>query len=70
MRFPVMNIRKLMDKYQESSHGIVGIALHQWISNIKEYTEDLVEIDFPKEQALPQLEDKEWLVILSQFFDS
>ncbi|GJM31528.1 MAG: hypothetical protein DHS20C18_05290 [Saprospiraceae bacterium] len=61
------NMRKLMDKYQHNSNGIVGIALHQWISNIKGYQDDLVEIDFPKMQALPQLDDKEWLVILSQF---
>ncbi|MFT5382773.1 MAG: amino acid transporter [Saprospiraceae bacterium] len=61
------NIKKLMEKIRQNSNGVVGIALRQWISNIKEYQNDTVEIDFPKEQALPMLENKEWLVILSQF---
>jgi amino acid transporter len=61
------NIRKLMDKFRQSSNGIVGIALRQWISNIKEYQNDTVEIDYPKEQSLPELDNKEWLIILSQF---
>jgi hypothetical protein len=61
------NIRRLMEKYRINSEGIVGIALHQWISNIVAYEEEVVEIDFPRTMSFPQLEDKEWLVILSQF---
>ena len=61
------NKQKLMSRFLQSSRGIVGIALHQWISNICGYENELVEIDFPKEHSFPQQEDKEWLIILSQF---
>ncbi len=59
--------RKLIDRYYQSSNGIVGIALLQWINNIKEYKEDIISMDYLLKKVLPDLGDKELLILLSQF---
>ncbi|MCP4122057.1 MAG: amino acid permease [Bacteroidetes bacterium] len=61
------NMRKLMNKYARNSDGVVGIALHQWISNISGIKGDVLEIDFPKGLSLPPMIDNDLLVILAQF---
>lgn len=60
-------MRKLMDSYYERSNGVIGIALYQWLNSIKNCTEDSIEIRPPSLISLPDMPDKEWLVILSQF---
>jgi hypothetical protein len=61
------SLRKLVTRLEQTSQGIVGIALLQWISNIQGYEDEQIEIDAPQELSLPHLEDKEWLIILAQF---
>lgn len=61
------DLHKLIDKFLVTSNGIVGLALHQWINNIVDFKEGRVKIKFPKEHLLPKIEDKDLLIILSQF---
>jgi amino acid transporter len=60
-------MRKLLDRYAQFSGGNIGIAFHQWISNITAIKDDVVEMRMPKDHSFPALEEKEWLIILSQF---
>ncbi|MEZ4773251.1 MAG: amino acid permease [Bacteroidia bacterium] len=65
--FSKKEMRKLADRYHKSSHGVIGVALHQWLNNIKACTEEYVEIALPAISGLPDFPDKEWLVVISQF---
>jgi hypothetical protein len=58
---------KLIDRCHENSSGLVGVALHQWLNNIKSYHEETIDISFPIVQPLPEITEKEWLVLICQF---
>ena len=48
-------LAKLFTRYFDTSHGNVGVALHQWISSIQKVSDDgLIEIKAPR---LPDLEE-------------
>jgi len=61
------DMRKLSDRYLELSLGDVGVALHQWLNNIESCNSDEVEIKIPVIPPAIKFQNKEWLVIISQF---
>jgi amino acid transporter len=60
-------LRKLMDRYQEVSGGLIGVALHHWLNNIISCQDDVIGISFPIVRPFPEILDKEWLVLIGQF---
>ncbi|RMG81792.1 MAG: hypothetical protein D6714_12355, partial [Bacteroidetes bacterium] len=61
------HIQKLMDRFTRASNGLVGVALHHWLSRVVDYQGNSVEIAPPPPIAFPPVEDRELLVVLAQF---
>ena len=60
-------LRKFADRYHENSAGVIGIALYQWLNNIDSCHEERIDISFPVLLPFPEIDDKEWLVLIGQF---
>lgn len=64
-----LRLARLFNAYFDLSGGNIGHALHCWISNIRNYQQNTLEIKMPsaiKENAFTSL-DTDWLIWLQQF---
>ena len=57
----------LFRKYKLISNGNIGVALRMWLRNIERVKNQILYIKDPEELQMPPIEEKEWLVVLSQF---
>ncbi|MEM9935492.1 MAG: hypothetical protein AAF824_17840 [Bacteroidota bacterium] len=57
----------LFKKYKLISDGNIGVALRMWLKNIEKVKNHTLYIKDPEELQMPAIEEKEWLVVLSQF---
>ena len=60
-------LRKMIDRNHETSAGLIGVALYQWLNNIVSYQDEKISISFPTVLPFPEIMDKEWLVLIGQF---
>jgi hypothetical protein len=58
---------KILDRCHENSSGLIGVALHQWINSIDNIHDEIISISFPSMPPFPQIEEKEWLILIGQF---
>lgn len=61
------DINYLFRKYYSLSRGNVGMALRLWLGSIVKVSKDRISIREPLDIEMPQIEDTDWLLILSQF---
>ncbi len=59
--------RKLLDRFAQNSQGNIGVAFHLWINHINDLNDDVLEMRIPTDHSFPVLQEKEWLILLSQF---
>lgn len=60
-------LRKLFDEYIKTSNGNIGVAMHQWIANIRSVKHGKLSIQLPKANKMPTINDPDKLVLLAQF---
>ncbi|MCB0480173.1 MAG: hypothetical protein KDC83_02020 [Flavobacteriales bacterium] len=59
-------IKELADDLIEFSDGNVGAAFHLWLGHLVEVEGEIMKMRSAKYRELPEIDNKEWLVILAQ----